>query len=66
VLSDWLASCRLCTCRTCLSNASCMSLLFSAVSPTKAKVTLRQTEQEPLKSGLPLGVIAINNSGSFM
>jgi hypothetical protein len=55
-----------CISRTCLSNANCISLLFSAVSPTNAKVTLRQAEQEPLKSGLPLGLGSINNSGFFM
>jgi hypothetical protein len=43
-----------------------MSPRFSAVSPTSTKVTLWQTEQLPLNSGLPLGVTAINNSGFVM
>jgi hypothetical protein len=51
---------------TCFSNASCMSLRFSAVSPTNAKVRWGQAEQFPFKSGLPLGVTVISNSGFFV
>jgi hypothetical protein len=46
-----------------MSNASRMSLRFSSVPPTNAKVTSGQEEQELLRSGSPLGVTLNSNSG---
>ena len=63
-LRDWRS--RPCTSLRCLSNICCMSWRFSAMSPTRTKVTFGQIEQVPFRKGSPLGTGLIDNSAFFM